>query len=247
MSGANTHPTPVDVKIRVRLLLMGASPVVAVGSRAQPSTSGPAVAMEEEQPTYLSADALNLGRIDIDEDTPEEAELESLMDGVRQTASDDPSSTVAQQSVTSTTSQRFARDALEYVAGFVAYKCRSIAPGLGKKSADSSAVMDSSWTQTLNRGGLTIPSTEWMELVVQFETEFCVMHGVNDVDRKPGVVQRLFSLLRHKHPHVDPRVLRKYAVTRSHMRIKWIQRRHAESQRDKRSAKRMARYARSVM
>ena len=74
-----------------------------------------------------------------------------------------------------------------------------------------------------------------------------MMHGVDDVDRSPCIVLGLFSLLHRKHLLMNPRVLRKYAVTCGQMRIKWIQRRHAERQRDERSAKRMACCARSTM
>ena len=60
MGAANTHPTAVEAKTRIRLLLMGASPSVAAGFHDRPQAEGASVLLEEEVPSYLSASTLQL-------------------------------------------------------------------------------------------------------------------------------------------------------------------------------------------
>ena len=61
MSGTtNTNPTPVDAKNRVQLLLMGVAPSVVAATHDRPQTSLASVLLEEPEPTYLRAAALDL-------------------------------------------------------------------------------------------------------------------------------------------------------------------------------------------
>lgn len=91
------------------------------------------------------------------------------------------------------------------------------------------------WLQRLNRGGLTIPSEKWLRQVGELEVLVCDMHGPSDIDRKPGFIRRLTSDVLVKFPDLHEKVARKYAVTRTHMRVKWLQRLYAEGKRKARA------------
>ena len=242
MGGTNINPTPAEFKTRVRLLLMGASQAVAAGSRSRPSTSGTSVAMEEDSPAYLSAEVLqDLADQEATTDAPEEGlqDIGRLLEAAQ-----------AQQESTGhvqTTGSEFSREGLAYVAGYLAYKLRSVDSSLGTVSSQcppGGAGPDCTWLGELSRGGLYMPSPKWLQQVQAFDVVFCVMHA-GDIDRGPGVIRRLRESLEMKYPHVDPRVVKKFAVTRTHLRLKHIQRKLAASHKEDRNAKRMRMYRRA--
>ncbi|KAF0309730.1 hypothetical protein FJT64_019189 [Amphibalanus amphitrite] len=107
------------------------------------------------------------------------------------------------------------REALAFVAGYVASKCRHLCRGLGQPSSCSpaSAFVPSRWLQTISRGNLYVPSEWWMEVVEDFNTRFCDVMG-STADVAPGIVKRLVACVLAKAPEVDERVARKLASTR---------------------------------
>ena len=71
------------------------------------------------------------------------------------------------------------------------------------------------------------------------------MHAKN-IDRGPGI-RRLRTALELKYPNVDARVVKKYAVTRTHIQVKLIQHSNEADKKAKlpeaqRNAKRMRMY-----
>ncbi|KFM72922.1 Transposable element P transposase, partial [Stegodyphus mimosarum] len=70
------------------------------------------------------------------------------------------------------------KEALTYVAGYIAYRVRDKDPSLGtisKNSADE-PIFNSEWIKLLSLGGLTTPSHSWMNTVYEFEKIFCAVH-----------------------------------------------------------------------
>ena len=135
MGGTNINPTPPEIKTRVRLLLLGAAPAVAAGSRSRPSTSGASVAMEEDSPVYLSTRPLReLG----DAEEPAESPDADLQDIGRLLEAAE-----AQQGGTldssETADSEFSREGLAYVAGCLAYKLRSVDSSMGTVSSQCPA------------------------------------------------------------------------------------------------------------
>ena len=124
-------------------------------------------------------------------------------------------------------------EALAFVAGYVARKCRTIDPSLGMPISEATpgAVPDR-WLRVVSRGGLTVPSGRWMELVKHFELIFCLVMGAT-VDSSPGIIRRLSAALAAKDSTLDQRVIRKLVSTRLHIRIKWL-----NMQKDEAAAKR---------
>ncbi|KAF0297726.1 hypothetical protein FJT64_004843 [Amphibalanus amphitrite] len=245
MCGSNNNPTPVEMKIRIRLLMMGASPAVAAGTRHKPSATGASVTMEEDSPSYLSASALGIDEeVTADDPDSDVSEICSLLDEAARAADRTAarSSSVAGPSASARPGDavpadvrgrqlRYGREALVYVAGYLAHKCKDLDASLGKVIPPGSGGAELgfnrpelAWTLRVSRGGLTLPSECWQQQVEQFEVLFSLMHGDLDIDREPGVVRRLWEMLQDKYPHLDKRVLKKYAVTRTHMRIRDLER-----------------------
>ena len=81
------------------------------------------------------------------------------------------------------------RQALTYVAGYVAAKC-SACKTLGQVTPRPGTIPRDeryAWIDVLSPGGLTVPSRQWLE---QLGVTFAAMHK-DDMDRGLGVVQRL--------------------------------------------------------
>ena len=237
MGGSNNHPTPVEMKIRIRLLLMGASASVAAGCRAKPSTSGASVAMEEEVPAYLSAVAIGI----TDEQPPAAAQDTREIRRLLAKASEDSAAGTFRVSRGQAGNQELTRAGLGYVAGYLARKCKAVAPNLtDADEAGHGAVTPAlEWTRRRSRGGLTLPSAEWLELVEAFEVQFCLLNGTSDIDRQPGLLRRLIEHLQTKYPSVPKKVLKKYVTTRVHLRIRWLNREYKAVRAAKREARRM--------
>ena len=73
--------------------------------------------------------------------------------------------------------------------------------------------------QAISRGGLTVLSDRWMD-IWNLELLFSLVLG-STVSREPGIVRRLVELL-EEWPDLDKRVARKLAVTRLHVRLRWL-------------------------
>lgn len=246
MSGPNDHPTAVDAKMRLRLLLMGAAPDVAAATHKNPGSGGTPVALEEEAPTYLSAQALDLDQAA----APGQNRLPKVGNLARRVAAA-VTGTASSTEADAPAPGRLSLQGLAYVAGYLAFKCKAVDPSLGSPTCravsdgatgeggnQNETAMD--WIGCLSRGGLTVPTAEWLGQVMKYETVFADMHGENDMDRQPGVVRRLVARLQAQWPSVDGRIVKKYAVTRTHLRLRWLQRVAAEERRAKQHAKRTA-------
>ena len=152
MGGTNINPTPPEFKTRDRLILLGAAPAVAAGSRSWPSTSGASVAMEDS-PVYLSTRPL---RERGDAEEPAESPDADLRDIGRllEAAATRHSWTLDSSE---TADSEFSREGLAYVAGYLACKLRSVDSSLGAVSSQwppGGVGSECEWLFELSRGGL---------------------------------------------------------------------------------------------
>ena len=139
------------------------------------------------------------------------------------------------------------REALSFVAGFVAAKCRNIDATLGyPTSEEPPSSVPSSWIRAVSRGNLTVPSDSWMSIVEEFELVFALVMG-RTVSHEPGLVRRLMAELHQKRPELDPRICRKLVTTRMHLRIRWLNQAKTEQAAERRAAKQVRQHARSSM
>ena len=72
-------------------------------------------------------------------------------------------------------------EAMSFVAGYVAAKCRSSDPTLGTKTSITTgaqrAEVPSAWTCALSRGNLSLPSAEWFQAVKDLKPLFDKVMG----------------------------------------------------------------------
>ncbi|XP_037079228.1 uncharacterized protein LOC119100224 [Pollicipes pollicipes] len=134
-------------------------------------------------------------------------------------------------------------EALEFVAGLVAAKCKHLDPSMGLSTRETppSCVPDS-WIRTISRGGLVVPSPAWMNVVEAFEVVFQLVMG-----RDIGIVDRLTKLLLKKFSALDKRIARKLVTTRIHLRLRWLNQARAERAAARRAAKQVRQHVDSTM
>lgn len=112
------------------------------------------------------------------------------------------------------------RDALEYIAGYLAKKFRKEMPTLGDftyKLQDDSYNLPS-WVQQLSFGGLVKPTATWLEKIVKWNKYFEIFHG--SLHRKgPEVVRKLTLKIKKKEPQFPIELIRSFCKLRTIIRI----------------------------
>ena len=135
------------------------------------------------------------------------------------------------------------REALAFVAGYVAYKCRHIRDlGQPSSTAPASSTVPSRWLRTISRGNLHVPSDWWMAIVEDFNGTFCDVMGCT-ADRAPDIQGRLVTCVLAKVPELDRRIARKLVSTRLHLRLRWLNACRAASQAARYSARKTSQHA----
>lgn len=124
------------------------------------------------------------------------------------------------------------RQALTYVAGYIAYRVKGKYPSLGTISRNAENLNSAEWIKALSLGGLTVPTADWMKTVEQFETIFHSIHGT-DISREKGIVRKLKTTLENQFPSVCKEAVHIYCRIRTFIRI-----RHLNRNRDLVSARR---------
>ncbi|KAF0309274.1 Transposable element P transposase [Amphibalanus amphitrite] len=255
LGGANTTPNAVEVRSRLKVLLMAPAPQVAASSGRAVLQLEPSDLMSTsrapQQLPCVSNEALEGLLIQFEEPDQELAAREdNEAEGAYQAVAAPPSSsheevTPLQSESATAGDERLEREALAFVAGFVAAKCRHLDAGLGQTTdqAPPSSV-PSSWVRALSRGRLTVPSPNWMTIVEEFEVIFRLMMG-DTVDGQSGIVQRLLAALQVKRPSLDARIARKLVTTRVHLRIRSLNQRQDEVAAERRAAKQVRQHVRS--
>ena len=251
--GSNLNPSPVEFLQRVRLLLIGADPAAARGTAVQPECAAPATFLQatrqpqsaDEADTISSVLAARVCEPTGDEEAepgeePEKLESELVsaadipvevieecqlaLDGEPTEASSDPA--VQAQSY-----------GAAYAAGFLAAKCARTDPSLGMRTADADeeeVPSDARWVTLLSRGGLTVPSRQWLGVFREMDATFCALHQgkgrprrnegkqMDNLSREPGVVGGLVELLRERWPRLDAKVVAAYAQLRTRFRLRHV-------------------------
>ncbi|XP_043245768.1 uncharacterized protein LOC122393618 [Amphibalanus amphitrite] len=137
------------------------------------------------------------------------------------------------------------REALSFVAGYVAAKCRGIDASLGTPSREAPpSSVPSSWIRAVSHGSLLVPSDSWMTVVEEFEVLFSLVMGPS-VSDQTGLVRRLLGELRQKRPELDARIARKLVTTRMHLRIRWLNQVKAAEAEERRAAKQVAQHSKN--
>lgn len=131
-------------------------------------------------------------------------------------------------------------EGLKYIAGFLAHKFRQKYPELGCKTCESpnSGVSSSAWISSLSRGGLTLPSENFMKQILVFESIFKDIHGKNGLNSEYKVMETTVNQIQCKCNSVPIDVVRKYVRTRTFIRIKFLNQKLKEEKDAKRKNRR---------
>ena len=137
-------------------------------------------------------------------------------------------------------------DALQYVVGWLAFRFKESQPHLAEPTARvPTQDEDPSWIYWRSRGGLRVPTTEFMNQVRQWEERFDTFHGGNlSVNYDPLVIDRFTDLLVGDYPDWDKSVLKKYSVFKLHVRVKKLERLRKDANRERNASNRARRKAR---
>ena len=114
-------------------------------------------------------------------------------------------------------------EGLKYVAGYVAHSFLKERPDLGQKTTDISAFTPhtSPWISALSRGGLVVPSEEFLAQIYKMEKMFISIHK-DKVSLQQDVIKNFYKLLLSEFPDLPSALLKKYARTRTFIRIRHL-------------------------
>ena len=112
---------------------------------------------------------------------------------------------------------------MSYIAGYIAYKFKLEHPELGTKTSDIPWYEPTTfpWLEALSRGGLRQPTDHFFGLIQKYEEIFQSVHG-NGISFEPNVIKNLQAKILASFPESKPAVALKYAKTRTHIRLKYL-------------------------
>ena len=133
------------------------------------------------------------------------------------------------------TAKEVSDEAFRHVCGWMAAKLAKSHRELGTPTARAPLPdnANSSWTYRLSRGGLTVPTEEFVNTVRGFEVHFDAYHGGKfDVNTQPQVIKRFTQLLVQEYPDLDKAILQRYSTFRLHARVKFLERQRRAARRE---------------
>lgn len=215
------NPTPFEVKNRIRLLILtgsankiplslGASIVEDKNENEHSASAEPADETVEEFENFLSSDlCIKVTNESVDTTGEEDLLLDSEL------------------SDSACSSEDVTDDALKYLAGYIAFKCRNIdsnlgsTPTAGKCHLDTELSAKQDWITIISKGGLTSPSPAWLSTICQLEIIFAAFHGPN-ISRCNRVMGTLTDLIHSKFPELNKKIVQLYVRTRTFIRIRHL-------------------------
>ena len=114
------------------------------------------------------------------------------------------------------------KEGLKYIAGYLAHKFRIKYPDLGTRTDAAASFKnhsESKWITALSRGGLMLPSHEFLSKMIQFEKIFKEVHG-NGLNTQYKVMQTTIEHILQSFPDFPLEIIKKYVRTRTFIRIK---------------------------
>ena len=114
-------------------------------------------------------------------------------------------------------------EGLKYVAGYIASKFIKKYPELGQKTSEFLLFerTTSPWISSLSKGGLVLPSEEFLSKIYQMEIIFQAVHS-DTISGECNVIKKLSKLLKRDIPSVPEEVLNKFAKTWTFIRLKFL-------------------------
>ena len=129
-------------------------------------------------------------------------------------------------------------DGMHYALGYMARGMRKDFPNLGSFTHQlddgNTESNKENYVEDLSFGGLTQPSTDWLNTADRLESYFSYLHNSGTDCNEPGfrnpknVRQRTIQKLKSKFPEVPERIIEGYATRRINIRVKHMQKRLQE-------------------
>ena len=237
ISGADTHPSSVDFKNRLRLVILGQSAEYAV------KTASVQFLSDEEDPVILSrelVDGVGISNQDcpVLESYSLPDEHHSEHEGILETIIEID---IPLSSSLSEEQQGCATEALKYIAGYIAHKKKSEHPQLGSDGTLEPAT-HCPWIDIVSYGGLVKPSSAWFQQVLEFEKEFQNIHG-SKILHEPNVIKSTSLAFTKMFPQVPHDLIAFYVKFRIHARIKYLRRQYKSSSQQHRNRKKVKHFA----
>uniref|UniRef100_T1IQE0 Transposable element P transposase n=1 Tax=Strigamia maritima TaxID=126957 RepID=T1IQE0_STRMM len=220
------HPLPADVRTRIRLLILGSSAgEISLLRNSKPAVEDVNAEIErEEELTQLMTNELfsinqeSISILPINDTNC----VNELLDLDRSFHLSDLN-LAENNTLESSRKNDFdcGEEALKFIAGFIAFKCHKWDKTLGTPTGqlEISKIDKQKWIQILSKGGLRVPSPEWLATIKDFEVNCADFHG-NNIAKTENVMKSLISILENKFPQVDKHVISVYVRTRTFIRIR---------------------------
>ena len=140
-----------------------------------------------------------------------------------QFSEDSPQSSVSRSTELPKSSKHFncEDEGFKYVVGFLAYKFKDKYPHFGEKTCETPIFekVDCPWIYALSRGGLTAPSTEFVNVIKKFNDIFCAVHG-STLSKEGKLLGSMTHRISKEFPTFPLDVIQKFVKTRTFIRIK---------------------------
>ena len=226
IGGDNDHPGPVRAFKRIKTLLVSKQAELMVNKPAVEIESDYCDPDETEDITYdlSKAHGLDVSRFVVESDfdivteDPNLVPTDSLPEMEFPIPSGDDEIHLREWDKT--------HQGLIYIAGRIARKFMDTHPHLGKKTSDFNQYDDigeNTWLFTVSKGGLMVPSDEFMNDCEKFEAFFQEFHGPTDVYRGDRVIDKLVYILKENFDDkYDDKLYLFFVKARTYIRMKWM-------------------------
>lgn len=116
-------------------------------------------------------------------------------------------------------------EGLQYLTGYVALKLCNKYPQLGIiTSKKESTSPTSTWIELVSKGGLRIPSEDFLKCAKFVEEGFLKIHGNNGICKDSGIIQKVFSVVENEihHLNIPKDAVQRLILVRTFIRLKHL-------------------------
>ena len=215
MGGSNTSPGALEFQKRLRLLILGGYSDYSVQTGSVQPTEGDEV--------FLSQEVLST----IKEPSQEKKKKSERLPSVQKMISMFPTSEKTCTNAKQVDAERVlaTKEGMSYLAGYVAFSSGSKDLGVRSITEVSSKVQKHSfWLSKMTSGGLLFPKENFLADIFQMEETFQKIHQTSKdgLLREKGIVKKVVNQLHQLFPSYSLKLLKKFAMSRTAIRIRTL-------------------------
>lgn len=201
--GLDDHPTPLQALYRIRMIILGKNPGII-----QKNVNTVLDGLEEE---FVMKTVFQKCEIEIPEINKPAAPEDLVYDS--------DSSSIASSVHSFHFKSETEHDGFLYLMGWIARKFRDQFPYLGDYTKNLTRNTDS-MIHDLSYGGLTDPSSKWVEQAKLLERGFQKCHKNGKFRYNRNIVGRLSNLLSNKYPDIPKEIIKAFVKIRTIIRMR---------------------------